>query len=206
MNMRNYEKIDPYIDHATALQFGLDVFNLSKKYTGELLSNDGMHIHLCDKPIDRTNAYVPHISYPELCHIKIVDNDLISIYKYQLIFVCLATHLPTTSMLYKIYPKYGYDTQTLLKNQTEKHFNQKCSVLYTIGSRFGQHLPYHTDPFDWRCHQNLQWDQEQALEFIDGEKVILRVGEAYKLINSKMPHRVLAPASGCERIFFTMAP
>ena len=206
MTARNYQKIDPFVDHDTALLFGLEVLSHAKQHVGELFFNDGMHIHLCDEPSDKTNSYVPHISYPELCHVRVVDDDKLSIYKYQLIFWCLATRLPTSLFLYKVYPKYGHDEQVELRRQAKEYFNRECSVLYTVGSRFGQHLAYHTDPFDWRCHQNLQWDQEQALEFIDGEKVMLEVGEAYKIVNSKMPHRVLAKASNQERIFFTMAP
>ena len=110
-------------------------------------------------------------------------------------------------MLYKVFTKHRINDQKLIIAQCEDHFKQKnLNVLYTMSSKFGVHLPYHTDAFEWRYHQALQLSQPEALEFIDGEKVNLVCNEGYRIIRTHMPHRVLIKKGEVDRIFLSVGP
>lgn len=203
--MNNYELLNGVVDFNIGLQLGSEILDLIKTHTGELFFNDGINVHLNQEPQDFTENYA-HISDTELCHIPIVENELIKIYKYQLIFTDMIYQVPVSLMLYKVFTTHKLDVQKTIISQLENHYNKNLSVLYTMGSKFGTHLPYHTDRFEWRYHQNLQFSGETALEFIDGEKVKLKTNQAYNITSPNMPHRLVVEKSNFERIFLSASP
>lgn len=205
--MKNYEKLSAAADHELALNLGQDVLELLKTHIKDhLYFNDGVNFHLCQEPFDAYKNYT-HLSHRELCHIPIIESDYISIYKYQLVFDDMVYKIPVSVMLYKVFTKHRINDQKLIIAQCEDHFKQKnLNVLYTMSSKFGVHLPYHTDAFEWRYHQALQLSQPEALEFIDGEKVNLVCNEGYRIIRTHMPHRVLIKKGEVDRIFLSVGP
>ena len=205
--MQNYEKIPGAAEFNLALDLGQDVLELLKAHIqSELFFNDGVNFHLCKEPFDAYKNYT-HLSHRELCHIPIIESDYISIYKYQLVFDDMVYKIPVSVILYKIFTKHRLEDQKLIIKQCEDFFKRpNLNVLYTMSSKFGVHLPYHTDAFEWRYHQALQFTQRQALEFIDGEKVELEKNEGYRIIRTHMPHRVLIKKSDDDRIFLSVGP
>lgn len=197
-----YEISQGVVQHDLALQLGKQYTQLIKKYVHELYYSEGVNVHLCREPFDSTPFYT-HISCEDLCHIPIVETSQTQIYKYQLIFTDAVYSVPVPLTLYKVFTSQYIDMQEEIKEALDRHFNYNCNVLYTIGSKFGSHLPYHTDAFKWRYHQNCQFHQKRALEFMTGETVEIDVGQSYTLLKPEIPHRVITTQSNIERIFLS---
>lgn len=201
--MSNYKKVQSYVDNELGLSLATSILEECKKHIGTLFYNDGINVHLNSDITDNTNNY-SHISDPDLCHIPIVESDDISIYKYQLIFKDMVFKTKVPLILYKVYINLFLDEQKQVVSQLQKNLDiPSTNALFTINSKFGMHLPYHTDKFKWRYHQNLRFLGQEALEFVDGEKVILDKNESYIITNPNMPHRVIIEQSESERIFLS---
>jgi len=100
--MNNYNLLNGVVDFDIGLQLGSEILDLIKTHTGELFFNDGVNVHLNKEPQDFTENYA-HISDAQLCHIPIVENELIKIYKYQLIFTDMIYKVPVPLILYKVF-------------------------------------------------------------------------------------------------------
>lgn len=200
--MKKFEIFSGVANYKKSLKLGQEILKIAKEHIGILYFNDGLNIHLCESPKDYTENYT-HISKQELSHIPIVESKFISIYKYQLIFTDEVYNIKVPLTLYKVYTTYDLTTQREIVEELETFYNMDLSVLYTISSKHGGHLPYHKDKFRWRYHQNLQFTQKEVLEFVDGDKVNLEINEAYTILQPNICHRLIAESGDKERIFLS---
>lgn len=169
-------------------------------YIDMLWYNEGINIHLNETEKDSTDSY-KHISFPELSHKIIVENNKISIYKYQLIFNDLVYNIKVPLTLYKVYPKFLLEEQKEIVNTFKEYFKASINVLFTVSSKYGMHLPFHIDDFSKRYHQKIYCEQSEVLEFVTGDKVLIK--EGYIIKEPKVPHRVVLEKSERERVFLS---
>lgn len=203
--MKKFETFPGVANYEKALKLGQEILEMVKDHVGILYFNDGLNVHLCEEPKDHTKTY-SHISNPELSHIPIIESELISIYKYQLIFTDMVYNVKVPLTLYKVYTTHDLETQKEIVKELETFYNRSLTVLYTMSSKHGGHLPYHTDKFEWRYHQNLQFTQTEVLQFVDGDKVNLEINEAYTILDPTVKHRVVGEPGDVERIFLSASP